>query len=95
VTGHELPKLDHDETGSLRRVGSAPDETTVRLTFYFDGPIADADREAVPRVETEVMADMSDPSSASTRCTRVDRPTTIIDAGVCNELRCRARRVRP
>jgi len=68
-------------TPSMRAVTAAYDDTSVKLTFYFDGPISDADEESASCAETEVMADMADPSSVSTTCKRIDRPAKIEDPG--------------
>ncbi len=68
-------------TPAMRAVTVQFDEGSVRILFYFDGDFSDVDREAASRVETEVMADMSDPSSVSSACRRIDPPSRIEDAG--------------
>jgi hypothetical protein len=68
-------------TPTMRAVTVRYDEATARITIYFDGPLTDADRDTASRIETEVMADMSDPNTVSSTCERVDRPEKIVDSG--------------
>ncbi|GAB1344715.1 hypothetical protein MASR1M101_38420 [Gemmatimonas sp.] len=59
---------------ALRRVGFDLGDCSVTLHFFFDGPIAEDDRESASVVETEMVAMLSDDVRVTLKVERVDTP---------------------
>jgi hypothetical protein len=62
---------------ALRGVGFTVNDDTLVLSFQFDGPISDVDRESASCVETEVMAALRPSTRVSSAVIRADSPSPV------------------
>lgn len=71
-----------DEVGpTLRGVGLDWGPGSVQVTCYFDGPVADEDRESMECMHTEVIASFPEDVMVSLAIVRVDFPARLDDHG--------------
>lgn len=67
---------------NLRVVTANYDDSHVVISFYFDGPVSDDDRETASEIETEVIAYFPPAIKIAANCIRVDAPERITDGGL-------------
>jgi hypothetical protein len=61
----------------LRAVSVSYDENSIHLDCYYDGEIADDDRDAMSCVETELLAIFPETHTTTVQVCRMDYPTPI------------------